>query len=159
MNPAHLHLITTHVPVMGTVFGLCLLLLALLRKSEELKRVALLVFVVAALLALPAYLSGPSAADLLRRLMPGMTSDAGDQHVEIAILALAGSLALGAVSLLGLILFRKGRSLSASFLVLVLLLAVLSCGLLSWTANLGGKIRHLEIRPQTSALPVWAAGA
>ena len=159
MNPAHLHLITTHVPVMGTFFGLCLLLLALLRKSEELKRVALLVFVVAALLALPAYLSGPSAADLLRRLMPGMTMDAGDQHVEIAILALAGSLALGAVSLVGLILFRKGRSLSASFLVLVLLLAVLSCGLLSWTANLGGKIRHLEIRPQTSALPVWAAGA
>lgn len=131
MNPALLHLITTHVPVMGTLFGLCLLLLALLRRSEELKRAALLVFVVAALLALPAYLSGPSASGLLRRLMPGMTMDAGDQHAEIAILALVGSLVLGAVSLVGLILFRKGRSLPAGWLVLVLLLALFACGLLS----------------------------
>jgi len=159
MNPAHLHLITTHVPVMGTFFGLCLLLFALLRKSEELKRTALLVFVVAALLTLPAHLSGPPASDLLRKSMPGLTMDAGDQHAEIAILALVGSLAVGAVSLAGLILFRKSRSLPAGFLVLVLLMAMLSCGLLTWTANFGGRIRHLEIRPQTSARPIWAVGA
>ena len=150
MNPAHLHLITTHLPVMGTFFGLCLLLFALLRKSGKLKSVALLVFVVTALLTLPVYLSGSPASDLLRRLMPGMTMDAGDQHAEMAILALVGSLALGVVSLVGLILFRKGRTPPAGFLVFVLLLAVLSGGLLSWTANLGGRIRHLEIRPQTS---------
>jgi hypothetical protein len=142
---------------MGTFFGLCLLLFALLRKSEELKRVALLVFVVTALVALPAYLSGSSASDLLKRLMPGMTMDAGDQHAEIAILALVGSLVLGAVSLVGLILFRKGRRLPAGFLTFVLLLAVFTCGLLGWTANLGMKIRHIEIRPQTSAKPGWIA--
>ena len=159
MNPAHLHLTISHAPVMGTFFGLCLLLFALLRKSEELKRVALLVFVMAALLALPTYLSGPSASDLLRRLMPGMTMDADDQHAESAILALAGSLALGVVSLAGLILFRNGRKPPTSFLVFVLLLAILSCGLLSWTANLGGKIRHIEIRPQTSAMPIWTLAA
>lgn len=154
MNAAHFHLLTTHAPVMGTLFGLCLMLLALRQKSEELKRVALLGFVVAALLALPAYLSGPSASDLLRRSMPGMTMDAGDQHAEIAILALAGSLGLGGVSLAGLIRFRNGRKLPASYLVLVLLLAVVACGLLSWAANLGGKIRHLEIRSQTLVMPV-----
>jgi hypothetical protein len=91
--------------------------------------------------------------------MPGMTMDAGDQHAEIDILALVGSLALGVVSLVELILFGKGRTLPAGFLVFVLLLAVLSCGLLSWTANLGGRIRHLEIRPQTSAQPGWTVGA
>lgn len=159
MNPAHLHLITTHLPVMGTFFGLGLLLFALLRRNRQLKSLALLVFVVTALLTLPVYLSGAPASDLLRRLMPGMTMDAGDQHAEMAILALVGSLALGVVSLAGLILFRKGRTPPAAFLVFVLLLAVLSGGLLSWTANLGGRIRHLEIRPQTSAMPPGTVAA
>lgn len=155
MNPAHPHLLTTHVPVMGTNFGLCLLLFALLRGSEELKRVALPVFVVAALVGLPAYLSGSSASNLLKRVMPGMTMDAGDQHAEIAILALVGSLALGVAALVGLVLFRNGRSLPVGYLVFVLLLAMVACGLLGWTANLDMKIRHLELRSQTSAGPGW----
>jgi hypothetical protein len=151
MNPAHIHLITSHAPVMGTIFGLCLLFYAHWRKSEDFKHLALLVFVAGALLTLPVYLSGQPASDLLLRLVPGMTMDAGDQHAEIGILALTGSLVLGIVSLVGLILFRKGRKLPAGFLICVLVLAVLSCGFLIWTANLGGKIRHPEIRPQLSA--------
>jgi hypothetical protein len=151
MNPAHLHLITSHVPVLGTSFGLGLLLLALLRKSEELKRVALLVFVVAGLVAVPAYLSGDPAAGVLKRLLPGVVNDATDQHAEIAVLALVGSLALGVVSLVGLIVFRQGRKLPAGFVGFVGLLTLVVCGLLVWTTNLGGQIRHNEIRPQSSA--------
>lgn len=151
MNLSHFHLIITHVPVLGTFFGVGLLLFGWLRRNEEFKRVALLVFVVDALMILPAYLSGPSAADLIGGLMRGMTMDAGDQHAEVAILALAGSLATGIVSLAGLVLFRKVRSVPSGFLALVLLLALLSGALLGWTANLGGRIRHLEIRPQSSA--------
>ena len=44
MNWAHVHLMLSHLPVVGTIFGVLLLLLALLRKSEELKRVSLGVF-------------------------------------------------------------------------------------------------------------------
>jgi len=153
MNPAHFHLATTHAPVFGIVFGLGLLLLAVGRKSEELKRVALLGFVVAALLALPVYLSGAPASEVLRQFTPGMTMDANDQHAESAILAFAGSLVLGVVALAGLLHFRKGRKLPGSFLGFVLLLAVVACGLLGWTANLGGKIRHLEIGPQSATSP------
>lgn len=40
MNWAHVHLSLNHLPVVGTFFGVLLLLLALLRKSEELKRVS-----------------------------------------------------------------------------------------------------------------------
>jgi hypothetical protein len=153
MNPAHFHLATTHAPVLGTVFGLGLLLLAVWRKSEELKRVALLGFVVAALLALPAYLSGAPASEMLRQFTPGMTMDASDQHAESAILAFAGSLLSGVVALAGLIHFRQGRKLPAIFLGFVLLLAMVACGLLGWTANLGGKIRHLELVPPIVHLP------
>jgi hypothetical protein len=99
---------------------------------------------------LPAYLSGSPASALLKRLMPGVSMDAGDQHAEVAVLALTGSLLLGLVSLAGLMLFRKRRSLPPGFLSFVLVLAMLACGLLAWTANLGMRIRHLEMRPHTS---------
>jgi hypothetical protein len=38
VNPAHLHLLLNHIPVLGIAFGLALVSLALLRKSEELKK-------------------------------------------------------------------------------------------------------------------------
>ncbi len=36
MNPAHVHLWLNHLPVVGTFFGLLLLLVAILRRSAEL---------------------------------------------------------------------------------------------------------------------------
>jgi hypothetical protein len=102
---------------------------------------------------LPAYLSGAPASEVLRQFTPGMTMDASDQHAESAILAVAGSLVLGVVALAGLIHFRKGRRLPRIFLGFVLSLALLACGLLAWTANLGGKIRHLELGRQSSTSP------
>ena len=146
MNAAYLHLAGTHLPVVGTLFGLGLFLYGLLRKSEELRRTGLLVFLVAALLAIPAYRTGTPAVSLLKRAAPGLPPDPTEQHAEVAILALTGSLILGVVSLMGLLCFRQGKRLSFAFLALVLLLAVVSSGLMTWTATLGGRIRHPEIR-------------
>jgi len=145
---------------MATLFGLILLFPALWMKKEEFKRLALWVMVVSGLLALLAYVTGQPAADMLMEISPGTVRDTADQHAEIAIVALAGSLIVGLVSLSGLILFRKGRRLPAGFLLLVLLLAGISCGLMVWTANLGGRIRHQEIRPEArneSFIGFWSA--
>lgn len=61
MNPAHLHLMLNHIPVLGTAFCMVLVGSALIQKSEELKRVSLGAFVIVALLAIPAYLTGEPA--------------------------------------------------------------------------------------------------
>lgn len=151
MNSAHLHLITTHVPVLGSLFGLCLLLLGVLKHSEEFKRTSLQVFFVAALFVLPTYLSGRPASEMLLKLMPGMSRDAGDQHAEVALLALVASLVLGTVSLAGLVLFRKGNRLPGWFVLLTTVLALLTSSMMGWTANLGGKVRHMEIRTEPPA--------
>ena len=50
MNPAHLHLMLNHIPVLGTAFCMALVGWALILKSEELKRVSLGAFVIVALL-------------------------------------------------------------------------------------------------------------
>ena len=67
-NPAHLHLMLNHVPLLGTAFGLGLVGWALLRKSEELKKISLGVFVIVAVLAVPAYLMGEPAEKLVENL-------------------------------------------------------------------------------------------
>ena len=145
MNVAHLHLITTHLPVCGTALGLGLLLWAAFRRSGELQRTALGVLLLAALLALPAYFSGEPAARLLRSA-PGVVRETVDRHFEVAQLGLGSVLVLGGGALASLVAFRKRTTLPAWNLLLLVMLAWLSAGLLFWTASLGGQVRHPEIR-------------
>ncbi len=150
MNPAHLHLLLTHLPVLGSVFGLCLLLLALLQGNQELKRTSFWVFVLAACAALPTYFTGQPAGALLLKVMPGLSPDPGDQHAEIAIVALIAAGILGAVALGGLLVYRRGKRAPGWFTCVALTLAVITTSMMVWTASLGGKIRHTEIQETES---------
>jgi hypothetical protein len=145
MNAAHLHLLITHVPTMAAIFGLGLLILGLFKRSEELKQTSLLFFVMAGASAIPAYLTGAPAHEILIKMPIPVSLDASDQHAEVAILALAAASALGIVSLAGLIRYRRGKLLPASFIALTLFLALITSATMAWTAHLGGKIRHPEI--------------
>ena len=131
-----------HVAVLGTAFGLGLVGWALLKKSEELKKVSLGVFVIVALLAIPAYLTGEPAEELVEDL-PGVSETFIEQHEEAAQVAFAGVLIVGAAALGGLIFFRRGKNWLS---VIVLVLSLIVFVLMARTANLGGLIRHMEIR-------------
>ena len=82
MNVAHLHLMLNHIPVVGMGFGLALVGLALLRKSEELKRISLGFLIVIALLAIPAYLTGEQAAEIA---VSGVFSSVSNQEANSGI--------------------------------------------------------------------------
>ena len=150
MNAAHLHLIVNHAPVLGVVFGLGLLVFALLKRSQELKRAALGVFVIIALLALPAYLTGEPAEGLITSL-PGVSKTVIEQHEEAGTVAFIGILILGVGALAGLILFRKGKNVPTWYGAVILVAALVVSGLMAWAANLGGHVRHPEIRAGPSA--------
>jgi len=129
---------------MGILFGLGWLVFGLWRRSRELQKVALVMFVVAAVLAVPLYLTGEPGVGVLKGL-PGFSDRVLEQHEASAGAALAGCIVLGILGLTGHILFR-GRALRGGFAVLLLLVALLVGSLMAWTANLGGQIRHSEIR-------------
>jgi uncharacterized membrane protein len=145
MSPAHLHLMLNHVPVLGVIFGLGLLIQGLRRRSEELKRAALGVFVIVGLLAIPVYLSGESAADAVKSL-PGVTGPIVERHDNAAAAAFTGMLALGGMALAGLLRFRGARVAPGWFIPSILAVSLLVSALMGWTAYLGGQIRHTEIR-------------
>lgn len=152
MNGVYLHLLLNHLPVIGTIFGLLLLLFALLRQSEEGKRIALGVFVFAALAAVPTYLTGEPAEEVAESL-PGVTKAFIESHEEAALFALIAIGLTGLVSLVGLWLARRAEKLPPWMVVAPLALALIASGLLSWTANLGGQIRHTEIRQDFNPSP------
>jgi hypothetical protein len=149
MSATHVHLMLNHLPVLAGLFGMLLLGAGLLRKSEDLKRAGLLLFVGGSLGALPVYLTGQPAETTVRTL-PGITSRELEKHKEVAQLALSAVLVLGGLSAAAFWLFRKGAAVPRGFALGVLAVALLSSGLLAWTAHLGGQIRHTEIRADST---------
>ena len=150
MDATHLHLALNHAPVFGTIFALGLLIYGLWRRSNELKKTVMGFVVIITLLTFPAYFSGESAAEK-PGAFTGPTKTLVEQHDEAAALAFTGIFVAGLFALAGLIMFRRGKAVPHWFgLVLMLALLVVSA-LMARAANLGGQIRHEEIRAKVSA--------
>ncbi|HEX7336906.1 MAG TPA: hypothetical protein VF252_06835 [Gemmatimonadales bacterium] len=145
MSWAHIHLALNHVPVIGLLVVLLLLVVAGLRRSTELTRVSCGLLALLAAVAVVVYFTGEPAEELIENL-PGFSEALVEEHEEVALIATIGMVVLGLVALAGLIRFRGPRSAPAWYGRGVLLLALVMGGVMVWTANLGGQIRHSEIR-------------
>jgi len=152
MNSAHLHLLLNHLPVFGSAFGLLLLVYAILRKSEELKRAAMGLFVITALGTIPAYLTGEPAEEVVEA-MPGVDASFIEEHEENAMISLIGIEALGVISLAGLFLSRRSGTTPPMLVSVAVLLGAGSLALVAWTVHLGGLIHHPESRSGFQVMP------
>lgn len=150
MSWAHVHLALNHVPVVGLLIVLLLLAVARLRSSTELTRASYALLVLLGVTAVVVYLTGEPAEELIENL-PGFSEALVEEHEEVALIATIGMGVLGLVALVGLIRFRPPRIEPAWYGRGVLLLALLMGGVIVWTANLGGQIRHSEIRANGGA--------
>jgi uncharacterized membrane protein len=142
MNWAHLHLMLNHVPVLGTVFGLGLLVWGMLRRNESVQRAALATFGIAAIVAIPVYLTGEPAESAVEHLA-GTTEAAIEAHEEAALISLISLEIVGLIAFAGMVL-RKVMALRVATRA-ALVLSLVTAGLMARTANLGGRIRHAEI--------------
>jgi hypothetical protein len=150
MSWAHVHLAISHVPVIGILIVLLLLVVAARRRSTELTRASYVLLVLMAASAVIVYLTGEPAEELVENL-PGFSEAIVEEHEEVALIATIGMGVLGLVALVGLIGFKAPRIAPAWYDRGVLLLALLMGGVMAWTANLGGQIRHSEIRADRGA--------
>jgi uncharacterized membrane protein len=144
MNFAHWHLLLNHLPVLGTAFGTLVLLTALLKRNDELKRLSLWIFVLAALAAVSAYLTGEPTEGVIERL-PNVAGNLIERHEDWALISLVATGLTGALALVGWFAYRKAERLPQWLSAGALALALVTSGLMAWTANLGGQIRHPEI--------------
>lgn len=156
MNGAQIHLLANHLPVLGAAFAFALTAAGLLLRKDDLTKAGLWSFVASALFALPAYFSGEEAEDLIEHL-PGVLESIIHDHEEAAEKALPAILLVGAAAVGTLIRFFRTGNLSRKACVGVLALSVPVLGLLSWTAHLGGLVRHTELRSGQAPAPEPAA--
>ncbi len=143
MNVVHFHLLTNHLPVLGSLFALILFAGTMYRRSVSL-RFALWFVVGLGAAATVVYLTGDPAADSVEKLV-GITERSIERHEEMAELATIGAGTLAALALIALLMFRRKeipRWVGAAGLIGMVLLSAA----MGWTANLGGQIRHSEIR-------------
>lgn len=134
-----------HFPVIGIVFGILLFLYGLARGSEEVKKTGLGAFILLALITVPVYFTGSVAEETVKSL-PGVTEAFIGRHEEMAGLSTVLTEILGIACLVGLYFFRRAAAIPKWFTALVIVLALGVAAIMGFTANLGGQIRHTEIR-------------
>ncbi|MFD2787591.1 hypothetical protein [Hymenobacter rubripertinctus] len=141
MTELHLHLLLNHVPILGSLFGLLVLGAGVAKSSSPVSRTGLVMLLGAALVGLPTQLTGEGAREALEKL-PGISHHLIQAHEAAAELGFWALELTGVLALLALL--RTGRE--RLFIRLTLATAILSFGLLVRAGNLGGQIRHPEIR-------------
>lgn len=150
MTQAHLHLMLNHVPVLATVAGALILTVALARGHRGAVRVSLWFFVAAALVAVPVFLSGEGAEEVIEALdLAG--EPVVEAHEEMALWGFVATLLLGLLAGASLAFERLASGADAPVRRWLergtWVLSVAAAVLMGWTAYLGGQINHPEIRP------------
>ena len=153
MNQAHLHLLLNHLPILGTLFGLLTLGAGFFLKNNSVKRTAMGIFVFSAIAAIPAYLTGEGAEEVVESL-PGVTENLIEAHEELANIFLWTVGALGLLSLAAFYADFKGKKMAPALYTLTLIAAIGTMVFAQQVGSSGGEIRHTEIRSDTAAAGV-----
>ncbi|WP_396137681.1 hypothetical protein [Flavobacterium sp.] len=150
MNDAHLHMVVNHFPIIGTIFGLGILIAGIFMKHTVIKNVAYILFVVAAIFAAVSMSTGEGAEEIAEKL-PSVTDQIIHEHEEMAEKLAFVLYALGAISLLGLYLNFKNHTKAAAVSYIALVVAIIGVFFGKQTGTTGGEVRHTEIRANTSS--------
>jgi hypothetical protein len=164
MNLAHIHLLLNHLPIIGTLISLGLFLLALATNRDDLKQGGLILFTLIALLAIPTYMTGSGAREMLLE-SPEIDMGLIERHEGAALLAFIFMEITGLVSVMAL--WRYSRTEKNPWvsgparlnLLVVLVLALATSGLMALAGNTGGDIRHPEILSGESTSTLGSLGA
>jgi len=145
MNNTHLHLIINHLPSIGLLIGILVLLAGSLLKKTEVKLTAFGVFIFSAVTSIFAYYSGEGAEEVAKNLT-GISETLIHTHEEYAEFFFIFTLILGTVSIISFIAELKRFRFSKHLMILSLLIALVDGIAVKYVGTSGGEIRHPEIR-------------
>ena len=124
------------------------MMIGMLRKSDELTRLSLVLFVALSVVSIPIKFTGDFAYEEAAD-MDWMEDARATAHEQSADQATTGVFLLGITAAVGLYVGRK-TAIPKWVVPVTLTLGVLTFGLMARSAFLGGQLRHTEIR--TSAI-------
>ena len=149
MNAPQIHLMMNHIPVIGVLFVGLTLVVGLIARSGPILRLGLATLVLAALAAIPVFMSGEPAEEAVEKIA-GVSHETIGSHEDMARGAMFALELLALVTLVALLRYRR-RPVPVRFAMIVLVAVVALSGGLAWTAHLGGQIRHPELAGASAA--------
>ena len=151
MNPAYLHLIVNHVPIIGIGFVILLFIIGLVRKSGELINVSLIFVIFIALFTIVVHQTGEAAEEFVQG-KPGFSEEVVLEHDYAADLAFIFAEVIGVFALLALATKRYKKKYANALVVITLIGLIVTGALMIRAANLGGKINHPEIHSEIGVI-------
>ncbi len=154
-SPTHAHLLLNHFPIIGFSVAFGLFVVGLLANSDEVQVASLAILTGIGLLTIPAYVTGNAAGQALCVSVitppgpcpdPAVSRDLIDRHEGIAFLSLLLMEMLAAVAWFTLWRHRRTRRIVRASTAAILVLGGLTLAAVILAADLGGQIRHPEIR-------------
>jgi|TARA_R100000501_G_C2611970_1_gene106362 glucan phosphoethanolaminetransferase (alkaline phosphatase superfamily) len=153
MNDAHYHLIVNHLPIVGLLIGILVLIAGLVFNKAEVKLTALGIFIFSATTSIAAFYTGEGAEEVIENL-EGISETLIHTHEEYAETFFTLTLILGGLSLLTFILELKKMKFTKYLMILCLLIALVDGVLATYVGSSGGEIRHSEIRNDAKMIPL-----
>jgi hypothetical protein len=154
MSGVHLHLLVNHAPLFGAFFALALLVASFIWAPDVLRRTAMIVLVFTALSAVASDLTGDPAEDAIRGF-PGVRREVIHEHEEFGEKSYIAASIVGVLALVSLVRWRRAPLPRSAALGALAAAAVVS-GMMAWTALLGGRVRHTEVRPGATSADAMA---
>lgn len=145
MNDAHWHLVVNHFPIIGTIFGLGILISGLVLKNKTAVNIAYVLFVISAIFGFASMSTGEGAEEMVEDL-PNVGDQIIHEHEEMAEKLAIVLYILGGFSIMGLIvnIINHSKAKFVTYIVLIISLAAAFLG--KQTGTTGGEVRHTEIR-------------
>lgn len=146
MSPAHLHILLNHFPVIGTALAAFVLFYGFIKRSDEIKKLSLILLVLTSLVTIPVYLTGDKAESQINGTgIQGVNEDFIEPHEDFAFKAFIASDIVGLLAIVTLFIYRKPKHMPMGIAALFFVLMLALNGMMAWTAHLGGLINHTEI--------------
>jgi len=142
-NAAHLHLLLNHLPIFLPLFGLIILIIGIVFKSEIVKRVSLAMFVFTGLFAFIASSTGEGAEEIVEELK--RSHDLIHEHEEAAETFALLSYVLAMFSIVAFWFNWKKHPFKDLSMYIALLISVIVIYFSYPTGQSGGEITHTEV--------------
>lgn len=149
MNPTHVHLLLTHFPIIGTLLGTGILAYGVFSNNDTAKKIAFATFILMGILTIPVFMTGEPAEETVENLA-GVSENIIEEHEELAEKAIWLMGLLGIFSLFNFIALARKTAVVKTITFATLVVSLATFGVFAKVGNLGGQIRHTEIRADNS---------
>jgi uncharacterized membrane protein len=152
MLGAYPHLLVNHLPILGTFFGIMILIAGLFLKNDTVKQTGLATLVFAALTSGLALFTGDPAGEVVEKL-PGISESIIEYHENMAYMSLWILIPSGLLSAMAFYAIWKKEKGAKNLVIAALVLSLITAGWMAYVGKTGGQIRHSELSAQPLGTP------